>query len=154
MTNSTMTLPFTPLAKLVPRPNSTRQVPPQLPFFSTHQNTLLHSPTHSTISHLLLQVTYNKRTLQKHMHVNIVTTHHTQMCYMLHVQYTNKCEIEGLIGGERGRRGRREGGSGRTYMGKVGGDQGGMEVPHLPLPLYHPLTPSYLPNISFHSSSS
>ena len=44
-----------------------------------------------------------------YMHITMVTTHHTQMCYMLHVQYPNKCEIEGLMEGERGRSGRKEG---------------------------------------------
>ena len=75
----------------------------------------------------------------------MVTTHHTQMCYMLHLQYTNKCEIDGLMGGERGGVG--------GHMGRVGGGQGargpwaqgGMEVPHLPLPRYSPLTLSTFP---------
>ena len=84
MTNSAMTLPFTPLAKLVPRPNSTCQVPPLLPFFSTYQNTLLHSPTHSTIPHLLL-VIYYKRTLKTHACNHSYYTPHP-MRYMLHVQ--------------------------------------------------------------------
>ena len=91
VTNSAMTLPFTPLAKLVPRPNSTCQVPPLLPFFSTHQNTLLHSPTHSTIPHLLL-VIYYKSTLKTHACNHSHFTPYP-MRYMLHVQYTNKCEV-------------------------------------------------------------
>ena len=88
VTNSAMRLPFTPLAKLVPRPKSSCQVHPLLPFLSTHQNTLLHSPTHSTIPHLLL-VIYNKRTLKTHAcNHTVVTTHHTRCitCYMYSTQ--------------------------------------------------------------------
>ena len=66
------------------------------------------------------------------MHVTMVTTHHTQMCYMLHVQYTNRGSDEGEeweergggVGGERGRSGRREGEEWEERGGGVGGERG------------------------------